>query len=277
MQLIHYTDTELKTRGINHRVGTFRYKDLGEGEAGTPGNFFLRLVWSQTDFFSPRHLHNFDQIRVQIQGEFDFAGDGLMKPGSVGYFPEGTPYGPQTSQDETVQLVLQIGGPSGAGYMSEAQRVAAVDALARIGRFSEGRYFAPGDSGSTGIDSLQAAWEYALGQKMSYPPARFQKPVLMNPDALAWQVPERGVRRRQVWDFGPGAVAVIQYALEPGAALRLDGPLSCFVEEGSAGLEGQALETFDVVHLTTGESIELNAREPAKLLLFRHPAFAAGS
>ena len=273
MQLIRYADTELQTRGINHRVGTFRFKDLGEGVAGTPGNFFLRLVWSQTDFFSPRHLHNFDQVRVQLQGEFDFATDGGMKPGTVAYFPEGTPYGPQTSQDETLQLVMQIGGPSGAGYMSEAQRVAAVDALAKVGRFSEGRYFAPGDTGSTGIDSLQAAWEYALGQKMAYPPQRFQKPVLMNPDAIAWQAHGPGVERRQIWNFGHQAVALAQYRLDAGAALALAGPLSCFVAQGAGQAEGSSFESFDALHLKQGEAVTLTAQEPAKLLVFVHPVF----
>lgn len=277
MQLIRYADTELQTRGINHRVGTFRFKDLGEGVAGTPGNFFLRLVWSQTDFFSPRHLHNFDQVRVQLKGEFDFATDGVMKPGAVAYFPEGTPYGPQTSQDETLQLVMQIGGPSGAGYMSEAQRVAAVDALAKIGRFSEGRYFAPGDTGSTGIDSLQAAWEHALGQKMVYPPQRFQKPVLINPDAMAWQARAPGIERRQIWDFGRQAVALEQYRLDTGSALVLTGPLSCFVEQGAGQAEGEAtessFESFDAMHLKQGEAVTLTPQEPTKLLVFRHPVF----
>jgi hypothetical protein len=273
MQLIRYANTELQTRGINHRVGTFRFKDLGEGVAGTPGNFFLRLVWSQTDFFSPRHLHNFDQVRVQLEGEFDFATDGVMKPGAVAYFPEGTPYGPQTSQDETLQLVMQIGGPSSAGYMSEAQRVAAVDALAKVGRFSEGRYFAPGDTGSTGIDSLQAAWEYALGQKMVYPPQRFQKPVLMNPDAIAWQAQGLGVERRLIWDFGRQAVALAQYKLAPGAALALQGPLSCFVEQGIGQVDSQSFESFDALHLENGEAVTLTAQEPAKLLVFVHPVF----
>jgi hypothetical protein len=197
----------------------------------------------------------------------------VMKPGAVAYFPEGTPYGPQTSQDETLQLVMQIGGPSGAGYMSEAQRVAAVDALAKVGRFSEGRYFAPGDTGSTGIDSLQAAWEYALGQKMVYPPQRFQKPVLMNPDAMAWQAQGPGVERRSIWDFGRQAVALAQYKLAPGAALALQGPLSCFVEQGAGQAEGKQFESFDALHLKNGEAVTLTAREPAKLLVFAHPVF----
>ncbi len=141
-----------------------------------------------------------------------------------------------------MQLVLQIGGPSGAGYMSGPQRVAAVDALAKTGRFSEGRYFAPGDKGATGIDSLQAAWEHALGQKMVYPPARFQKPALMNPDALKWQAvagqPATGkVQQCTVWDFGANAVSVVLYQLDAGASLILTGTSSCFVEHGSGDVD----------------------------------------
>ena len=279
MQLIRYQDTELKTRGINHRVGSFRYKDLGEGVPGTAGNFFLRLVWSQTDFFSPRHLHNFDQVRVQIEGEFDFATDGTMKLGTIAYFPEGSPYGPQTSQDETIQLVMQIGGPSGAGYMSEAQRVVAVDALAKIGRFSEGRYLAPGDKGTTGIDSLQVAWEYALGKKMTYPLARFQKPVLMNPEALQWRPvighPATGkAQQRSVWDFGANAVSVVVYQLAAGASLTLTGMSSCFVEHGSGDVVDKAYAFRDVAHLAANENARFTATEDTRLLVFVHPVFA---
>ena len=288
MRLIRYTNAELKTRGINHRVGTFRYKDLGEGLPGTPGNFYLRMVWSGEDFFSPRHLHNFDQVRVQIEGEFDFAGDGSMKPGDIGYFPEGTPYGPQTSQKHTVQLVLQIGGPSGSGYISQAQRVDAVESLSRTGQFSDGRYFAGGGTGSTGIDGFQAAWEEALGRKMVYPPRRFQKPVLMDPEALAWEAlpGQPGVDRRQLWRFGRQAVAADLYRAAPGAALALAGPATCFVKRGAGHVQagsdghdespGSAFESFDVVHIEQGESVTLRPREATQLLVFRHPLFAAG-
>lgn len=273
MRHLRYADTELKTRGINHRVGSFRYKDLGEGDPGSAGNFFLRLVWSQSDFFSPRHLHNFDQVRVQLEGEFDFAADGAMRPGTIGYFPEGTPYGPQTSQDETLQLVLQIGGPSGAGYLSEAQRIAAVDALAATGRFEAGRYFAPGDRGTTGVDSLQAAWEHAMDRKMAYPPARFERPLLLHPEAFAWQAQGAGVQRRQLWDFGADTVALASYALAPGATLDLAGTASYFFESGTAEAGGQTIAAFDTVHLSQGETINVIARQPTKLLAFRHPVF----
>ena len=104
MDLVNYEQAALHTRAVNHREGSFRYKDLGQGTPGRPENFYLRMVWTEGDFFSPRHMHNFDQVRVQIKGRFSFDKDGTMHPGCIGYFPEGTPYGPQTSAEDTIQL-----------------------------------------------------------------------------------------------------------------------------------------------------------------------------
>lgn len=279
MQLVRYADTVLKTRGVNHRVGTFRYKDLGEGIPGTPGNFFLRMVWSEADFFSPRHLHNFDQVRVQIEGNFNFSADGVMKPGTIGYFPEGTAYGPQTSQDDTVQLVMQIGGTSGNGYISEAQRIEAVDQLCKTGHFSEGRYFARDSTDRKGMDGFQAAWEQAQGKKMIYPSRRFQKPILMNPGAIGWTtlpgIP--GVERRPLWNFGTRTVGADAYNAQPGSTHTVAGPASCFVEQGTGRVESAGVKdtfsAFDVIHLTAGESATLTPAETARLLILLHPVF----
>src|SRR5258708_5043062 len=104
MDIVKYEQAALHTRGVNHREGSFRYKDLGQGTPGRPENFYLRMVWTEGDFFSPRHMHNFDQVRVQIKGKFSFDKDGTMQPGCIGYFPEGTPYGPQASAEDTGQL-----------------------------------------------------------------------------------------------------------------------------------------------------------------------------
>jgi len=279
MKFVRYAETEIKSRGINHRVGSFRYKDMGEGLPGTPGNFFLRLVWSETDFFSPRHLHNFDQVRVQVQGEFDFATDGTMKPGTIGYFPESTPYGPQTSRQDTIQLVLQIGGPSGSGYLSEAERVAAVEKLAAGGRFSEGRYFAAGDTTSTGVDSFQATWEAAMGRRMVYPKQRFQKPVLVHPDALTWlPVPgAAGVEHKRVWDYGRNTVGLDLYRLAPGATLEVPGTACCFVEQGQGMVSCAGTQApyalRDVAHAAEGETLRVVAADATQLIVFVHPTF----
>ncbi|HYR37009.1 MAG TPA: hypothetical protein VEQ87_22170, partial [Burkholderiales bacterium] len=186
MDFVSYQTAPLHTRGVNHRQGSFRYKDLGQGTPRRPGNFYLRMVWTEGDFFSPRHMHNFDQVRVQLQGKFSFDKDGTMHPGCIGYFPEGTPYGPQTSAEDTVQLAMQIGGPSRSGYLSEEERTAAVDALAKHGRFEGGRYFAADDKTGAGKDGFEAAWEFANGRRIKYPRRRLEKPLLVNPEAFEW-------------------------------------------------------------------------------------------
>jgi hypothetical protein len=41
-----------------------KFKNLLEGIAGTPENFWLTVARGDGHFFSPRHKHNFDQFRV---------------------------------------------------------------------------------------------------------------------------------------------------------------------------------------------------------------------
>ena len=97
MRIVHGDQVPEKIRIHQHRQGVFRHRTVAAGEPGTPGNFILEMVRTTDDFFSPRHKHNFDQFRYQLEGEFDFDRNGKMTPGTIGYFPEGTPYGPQSS------------------------------------------------------------------------------------------------------------------------------------------------------------------------------------
>ena len=107
-------------RGLEYRGGTFHFRNLMEGTAGTIDNFQLSMGRNDKDFVSPRHRHNFEQFRFQFEGDLNFARDGVMTPGMVGYFPEGTFYGPQTSEATATTFVLQFGGSSGQGYLSRA-------------------------------------------------------------------------------------------------------------------------------------------------------------
>ena len=120
MKIVHADEIEWK-RGLQHRGGTFHYRHLLEGNAGTPGNFHLGIGQQDGDFASPRHRHNFDQFRFQIEGTMDFDRNGKMAAGTLGYFPEGAAYGPQTSEGRSVTAVLQFGGASGSGYLAPAE------------------------------------------------------------------------------------------------------------------------------------------------------------
>ena len=130
-------------RGLEHRGGTFHFRHLLDGEPGTIDNFSLSMGRNDKDFVSPRHRHNFDQFRYQLEGDLNFARDGKMTPGMVGYFPEGASYGPQTSEATAMTIVLQFGGASGSGYLSRQEcKQAHERAEASLGTFEGGVYHA---------------------------------------------------------------------------------------------------------------------------------------
>jgi hypothetical protein len=62
-----------------------------------------------------------------------------MTPGVIGYFPEGTSYGPQ-GPDKAPSYVatLQFGGPSGSGLLTTKQLADAKSELIKIGVFEKG-------------------------------------------------------------------------------------------------------------------------------------------
>ncbi len=68
------------------RGGTFHYRNLMEGAPGTIDNFQPLMGRNDKDFVSPRHRHNFEQFRFQLEGDLDFDRDGKMTPGMLGYF-----------------------------------------------------------------------------------------------------------------------------------------------------------------------------------------------
>ena len=139
------------------------------------------------DFVSPRHRHNFEQFRFQLEGDLNFARDGVMTPGMVGYFPEGTSYGPQTSEATATTFVLQFGGPSGQGYLSRKEVKQGMDALRATGTFDGGVYRRnEGEPGKRNMDGFQAIWEQANGRPLQFPKPRYAKPVMMDQAGYEW-------------------------------------------------------------------------------------------
>ena len=275
MDFVSFEAAPLHTHGTNHRQGSFRYKDLGQGTPGRLDNFYLRIVWTEGDFFSPRHMHNFDQVRAQLKGRFSFDKDGTMHPGGVGYFPEGTAYGPQTSAEDTIQLAMQIGAPSRSGYISEEERQVAAEALSKRGRFEKGKYFANDDKSGVGQDGFEAVWEYANGRRIKYPKKRLEKPLLVNPDAFEWLdvASAAGVRTKRLWDFGANALACSLYQLGPKSAVALSGPLTAFVLAGAGEVAEHRYAKYDALHLAAAEKARIEAREESELLVMTHPVF----
>ena len=75
-----------------HREGGIQFRYLLEGEEGRRDNYALTLVDIANAFATPRHRHNFDQVRIMMDGSFGFGPSLVQHKGSVGYFSEGTHY-----------------------------------------------------------------------------------------------------------------------------------------------------------------------------------------
>jgi hypothetical protein len=268
MKIVHADEVEWK-RGLQHRGGTFHYRHLLNGTPGTPGNFQFNIGQLEGDFSSPRHRHNFDQFRFQLEGTMNFDRNGKMAAGSFGYFPEGAPYGPQSSDGRSCTAVLQFGGASGSGYLSREEVAAGTAELKKYGTF-EGGIFRRNDDveGRRATDGYQAIWEHAHGERMEYPKPRYRDPIMVDPANYEWlPVPgQAGVTRRSLGTFTERQCAAELVRLGRGAAYRADGRSVYLVLRGSGIVGDAAYRELSAFHLEDGERAELVARDDTEIL-----------
>jgi hypothetical protein len=267
-------------RGLEHRGGTFHYIRLMEGEPGTLGNFQLSLGRIGGDFFSPRHRHNFDQFRYQTEGTLDFARDGKLEAGMVGYFPEGVAYGPQTQSAgaDVSTIVLQFGGASGGGYLSADEMKVGAAALRHEGEFKDGVFRRRADvEGKRNVDGYQAIWEHVNDRPMVYPQPRVAAPVLMRPDRHDWVPLEasRGVSEKLLGVFTERRSGAGFLRLAPGGRYDALGEAVFLVLSGSGVAGEHPLRRLTTLHIGRGERLGIEADAPMEVLHFTLPNLAA--
>ena len=258
------------------REGVLRSRRLLAGEPGTPGNFSLQLSSTPT-YYSPRHRHNFDQVRFQLRGDFDFSTDGVMKPGCVAYFPEGTYYGPQSSPAPSETLVLQFGGASGSGYLSAEQYEQASAGLAQLGTFAEGVYLRlKPDGGKINKDAYEAVWERVNGRPLVYPGERYLRPVFMDPASFDWTplADQPGVHCKHLGEFSERRTRIALCQIVPGASMCLADHSIYFVVSGAGVVGTQAFQPHATIHLAAGERASAIASELVELLHVALPRFS---
>ncbi|WP_326943704.1 hypothetical protein OG439_27500 [Amycolatopsis sp. NBC_01307] len=182
------------------REGTLDQKHLLFGEDGSPNNYDLNMgLTGGGGWRTPRHRHNFDQIRYVIQGALPYTENDVLEEGWVGYFPESIHYGPQERPEGLRTMVLQCGGASGGGYLSVAQREATNAELAKTGEFKKGKYhYTDADGVAQVQDGSQAIFEHATGGKLEFAAPRYTDVIAMNPEAYDW-LPQGGVGVWEKW------------------------------------------------------------------------------
>ncbi len=262
-----------------HRQGGMAHKVLFEGEEGSPDNFVWVLANEGADYYSPRHRHAWDQVRLCLEGSIPISKGLRIDQGEVGYFPEGVPYGPQEGGPDRLTLVLQVGGASGLGYLSAGQLRAARAALAEEGVFEGGVFRRTKGEGKANLDAYEALWRQATGRPIAYPKPRYKAPILMRPDGFAWrEVPGfPGVRVKRLACFPERGLELELLALEKGAIWRL--PPSphrrlVLVRSGEGRCESTDYEPLTAVRLDPGEAAAFSAAAGSELFAITLPLVA---
>lgn len=253
MQLVHADEVEWK-RGLQHRGGTFHYRELIDGEPGSLGNFQFSIGRIQGDFASPRHRHNFDQFRFQLEGIADFARNGKMNEGSLGYFPEGASYGPQSSDGAATTAVLQFGGASGSGYLSREEVAAGTRELKKTGAFEAGIFRRNDDAeGRRNTDAYQAIWEHCNGRLMHYPQPRYRDPIMLDTSHYEWTPIATGVDEKLLGIFTERRTEAQLIKLEKAAKWPAPERSVYLVLAGAGAIGGQPYRALTAIHLSEGE------------------------
>jgi len=280
MHIVQAQDMPWAERQERHREGSLAFKNLFHGEEGDPNNFRLVLSRNSGEYKSPHHRHNFDQVRYCVRGAASISPGKFLEEGEVGYFPEGTFYGPQDDKGgDRVTLVFQGGGASGLGYMSAAQLKRGTEELERLGVFSRGRYTRAGVSASR--DSYEAIWEHVMGRPIAYPDGRYEDPILVRTGAFSWRPDGSGVSRKALGCFTERGVRLDTLRINQAAHCVLTAPGAMalvFVIAGQGALvatdfpgEGSTYKDWTAIHLVQDESLRLEASAPTELLVMTFP------
>jgi hypothetical protein len=241
------TAPDLFARFPTTRTGKLVSRVVLEGIENTPGNYQLLYGEGQEGgWTTPRHHHNFEQVRWLIDGDYSITEDTTLKAGAVAYFPESGYYGPQVKGASMKMLTVQFGGPSGQGYISIAQRGRSREELrASAGKFERGLYtWTDADGAVHTQDSSEAEWEHATGRKLEYPEARYNAVIVMHPENFAWvsDAGRPGVQTKLLGTFTERQVRISFIKLAAGASLSLGterAPEILFIKAGELLFGGE--------------------------------------
>jgi hypothetical protein len=207
-----------------HRTPGISIKKLLQRD-GEGRSFEFNVVrFAGEDFWSPRHHHNFDQIRIGLEGQTEYGPQHKLPARTIGYYPEGTYYGPlSVEKPPSMQAILQFDGASRLGYVNYVHLDKATEELRSEGEFRKG-FFHPSGGGKA-IDGYQASWERATGRSMVYPEPRYDDAVYLAIDSFQW-LPVEGssVRRKHLATFSERGLSIEVLSVPAGETYRAGRP-----------------------------------------------------
>lgn len=284
------------TRGLNVRVaealtaavgqvgsmreGKLVQRFLLSGEDDSPNNYLLNVgLTGAGGWGTPRHRHNFDQIRYVLKGRYPISPQKIMDEGSVAYFPESVHYGPQARPEGLEMMVLQLGGASGSGFLSTPRREAANEALKAKGEFKNGIFTWFDENGQKhNMDGSAACFEEATGKKLVFAKPRYDDVILMDPDAYAWvKADAAGVYTKLLGTFTEREIRIRFIKIDAGATYNTGSRSAIevlFMSKGSINLDGKTYGDKTAIELLPEDApADITATEDALLFSVTLPRF----
>jgi hypothetical protein len=260
----------------NFRDGGIHFTPLHRGNVGELGFYTMAQVRFD-EYYTPRHRHNYEQIRVGIKGSSPIGRNHDIPEGWVAYHPEGTPYGPQDINvelaDSPVVLAWQFGGPSLQGFYPASELHQSYLELSNTGRFDKGVYITVDDNGKEHRrDGYEVAWAHRVGRPMQYPVKKYDAPILMNPAAFAYtKTAEVGVATKTLGAFGEAGLRIWMMRLDAGATTALptwSGARCGYVWQGEITVTDEAFGAHSAIKWEPGEPGALHGGAETAELLF---------
>lgn len=275
-QVVDPTATEWKSAS-EHRTPGISIKKLLQRD-GEGCSFEFNVVRFQgEDFWSPRHRHNFDQIRIGLEGQTEYGPSHKLPARTIGYYPEGTYYGPLSVADPpSLQAILQFDGASRLGYVNYVHLDKATDELRGEGEFRKG-FFHP-KTGAKAIDGYQASWERATGRAMVYPEPRYAEAVYLHIDAFPWQpVDGSPARAKHLATFSEHNLSISVVEIPEGVdytAGRPEATTIGFVLSGTLASSGAECQEYSGLLAEENEQLQVTGRaERSELIVIDLPVF----
>ncbi|MEQ8741627.1 hypothetical protein [Parasphingorhabdus sp.] len=277
MKIVHRTNAK-EQGAAAHRRGGLNFRYLLDGDPDASDNYSLFIVEFSDEYSTPRHRHNFEQIRVMLEGSFSFGPGQIQKEGSVGYFAEGGYY-TQQGVGSSRTLILQVGGPSGAGFMSHDILRKGGDELAKVGSFVDGVYTWRDVHGQKhNSDGYEAVWEHVHGCPVAYPEPRYADPVIMNPEAFSYLAVDGcpDVEMRNLGRFHERGLEIRQLKMATGSSYEfeaLERGWLFFALSGEGRCCGEPWGAESAFSIQQGETVQIECAQDGEFYLFGLPAF----
>jgi quercetin dioxygenase-like cupin family protein len=260
-----------------HRGPGLKMKSLPFRSDGAGSNLWLSLTEMEDGWYSPRHKHNFDQIRYVLEGETGFT-EWDLHAGECAYFPAGAEYGPQQQRGSAVLLTLQFPGGSGQHYLAPEQVEQTVRELQEIdSTFGQGGKGI--DSSGRERDSYEIVWETHQHAPIDYPRSEFAGPVLLNRNEAVDGANSERTGTQLVGQVESNGLQVLRVCSSQSLTMvpaHRQGTEFWILETGLVEIDGRQLAPLTVIQLAAGApDTEVRVDSEASFTVLRLPVLSA--